>query len=189
MTAGQVLTLAGAGIQVLGAVVALAGLVRTHDEFADQTLRALVVERAQGAWGRARAFGRRLLRRPPQKVVGAGAAIGGAGSLAARGRIGWAPLPGTLQKDIAALERRTQQLLDSLANTQERLEDTIADVRAEVRAVKDHLAAADNSLEELARRAAIGGVRLEALGLFLVILGLALQGIGAAISYPGSTPS
>jgi hypothetical protein len=181
VTASQVLTVVGGVIQVVGAVVAMVGLAKTHDEFAEKSLRTLAIERANNVGDHVRAFGWRLLRRPPRRVVGAGVAFGGAGSFTGRGRIGFPPLPGTLAEDIAALERRTQQLLDGLSETQERLVDRVAEIRGELQAMRDELAVADEGLEELVRRAAIGGVLLEAVGLFLVVLGLALQGVGAAI--------
>jgi hypothetical protein len=43
MTLGTVLTVSGVLIQLLGAVVALRGLVKTHDAYADKSIRTLAI--------------------------------------------------------------------------------------------------------------------------------------------------
>ena len=73
-------------------------------------------------------------------------------------RAGFGPLPGTIKEDIAALELRTTQLLNRLSDTEERLEDRSAELRAELQGVRDQLTAADKKIEKLAVRAAVGGI-------------------------------
>lgn len=173
--------MAGAGLQIAGAVVFVIGLVKTHDEFAEKTLRVLAAEQGRKAWNRARDVGRRLLRRPERKAAYGQGAVGFGTAFDARGRVGWGPFPSTTKAALAELERRTQQLLDRLSTETELRQDDLKNVRAELQAIRDELGGTDKRLRNLARRVAIGGLGLEALGFLLVIVGAALQGLGAVV--------
>jgi hypothetical protein len=173
--------------QLFGVVIAFVGLWKTWHEFAEgERFRAPYVERARAiaerVVARARRMVQRLLRRPPQQIVGAGVAISAGGVLKARGRAIWGLLPEPTEAALAELHRRTLDLSKTQADAIERLDDAIEDVRSAAEAFSTRVDEAIRRLEALNRRVAVGGVRWEASGLFLVLLGLALQWISAISS-------
>ncbi len=170
----------GTLLQFTGALVTAYGLARTWREFAEEGFFDEPKRRLRAAWAvarvQARAIGDRLLRRH-RRVAGAGVAIGGAGSLTVRGRIGWAPLPTTSKAAIKELDRRIGQLLDRLSDTQERVQE----IGAEITRLGGTIRTEVERLERRDRRVAVGGLRVAVSGLMLVAFGLFIQAIGLVV--------
>lgn len=126
---------------------------------------------------------RRLVRRRPRTQALAGTTTGSAkafGKLSLR--VSWGPLPEPSDAALAELHRRTLDLAKTQADATERLEHTLEVMRNEMVALTGRMDEAVTRLEGLNRQVAIGGLHWEASGLFLVLVGLALQGIALAIS-------
>ena len=70
---------------------------------------------------------------------------------------------------------------DRHANATDRLDDAVAKVRDGVATDNKRLVEEIGRLEKLSRRVAVGGLHWEATGLFLVLLGLALQWIALTV--------
>lgn len=178
--------------QLVGVVVAFVGLWKTWHEFANGERFLAPYEARAGAIAhaisvRVRSDLRRLLRRHPETIARAGTAHGTfTMSANIRGRVTWGPLPLTTEAAMAELERRTLELQKTHANTTERQDDALAEVRGDAATFRAHADEAIKRLEAMNRRVAVGGLRWQASGLFLVLLGLALQGIAAAL---GSGPA
>ena len=177
----------GVASQLLGVIVAFVGFRKTWHAFAaGEQFRDPYVARAR-AMGRAiaarvRPILRRLLRRRPPTQALAGTSIGSAetfGKLSVR--VGWGPLPEPSDAALAELHRRTLDLARTQADATQRLEDAVEVMHNEVVALTGRMDEAVKRLEVLNRQVAIGGLHWEASGLFLVLVGLALQGIALAI--------
>lgn len=173
------LVIIGSLLPLAGTLVAAWGLAQTWRRFADEGFRDEPTRRLRAAieWvhqRRGEALWLSLLRRQ-KRVVGAGAAMGQAGAFAARGHIGFAPLPTDSETTvIAALAERTEQLLRGFNVTPERVQE-IAD---EVTRIGGSLTIEVERLERQSRRVAVGGLRWAAAGLGLVAIGLSIQLVG-----------
>jgi hypothetical protein len=173
MTLGPLVSLAGAVLQVVGATVALTGLLRTYDQFADQPLLIVARERAAKVI-------RRLLRRPPPPIELSGTAEMHL-SMKAELTTGWAALSGDPVADVNLLRERTEHLRSAFEDERKRMDEKLVALEATLEATRGQISEVDVRLGARIRAAAIGGFRLQAVGLFLVILGLAVQGIGLLI--------
>jgi len=182
-----VLNTLGVTAQILGVVVAFVGLWKTwHEHAAGEpfwgplVMWARAVSRSTATW--AGRMIRRLLRRRPETIAIQGTA---AATFSAFGnirvRVNWGPLPETTEAALQELHRRTVEMSDRQANAIDRLDDAIGEMRTDIAARATNLAAEIGRVENLSRHVAVGGVQLEATGLFLVLLGLALQGMAFAV--------
>jgi hypothetical protein len=68
------------------------------------------------------------------------------------------------------------------AHAIDRLDDTIGEMDREGGAEHNHLVAQIGRPEKLSSDVTVGGIRWEATGLILVLLGLALQGVALTIT-------
>lgn len=84
------------------------------------------------------------------------------------------PLPPDTNAALGVLHERTQRLMDILMETRVRTDETFAAHAAEDSRLRDEIRAAVDRLENIDRRLAIGGIRTQALGLFLTVLGIVL---------------
>lgn len=176
------LNVAGTVLQVAGVLMTGYGASKTWHEFAPEGERFLHPVRAR--WHRLldwlQQVGRSFLRRSPRAVVArGGVAIGVGGAFSARGRVQY-PALGTdvaTGHAIAELDRRTRQLSETIANTADRLDEDLGGVRKDVADLGAGLGSELRRVDEQTRRVAIGGIRLEALGLVLIALGLFCQAI------------
>ena len=184
-----ILDLAGVLCQIVGIGTATVGLWRTWREFApegDSFFRP-VEERvkAVGQWLRATLCGlvRRLLRRPPYRRAEAGVALGGGGALSVRGRGQFRDLPTDLDAGsaIAELDDRTHELRTMISELRERHADDMDRAQRATADLRDELGLVTGRLDKQSRHAAVGGIRLEALGLFFVGAGIVLQGIAQIV--------
>jgi len=80
--------------------------------------------------------------------------------------------PSDLTSAVLELERRVGQLVDRLADVDERVQDEREADLVAVAELRERLAGAIADLEARDRRVALGGLRLEMFGLFLTALGL-----------------
>ena len=182
-----VLNTLGVAAQIFGVLVAFGGLWKTwHEHAAGEAFwgwlvtRAYAVSRASAI--RAQRIIRRLLRRRPETRAIAGIAAGQAAAFGSvHGRVNWGPLPETTEAALQELHRRTVEMMDRQANAVDRLDDAVGEMRTDIAARATHLVAEIGRVEKLSRHIAVGGVRLESMGLFLVLLGLALQWMASAI--------
>jgi hypothetical protein len=184
------LTLAGQAVEAVGLVATIVGLHRTWQEFGDPDvslwepvstrLRVL----AESLWRRARAVWARLLRRRQNVVVNVGvAAIQLTGSMSARARVTWGPLPkGKTADQLREIDRRIQAMSNQIADLAERHDDALEEIR---KTHADGLAGLERAISDLegeTRHLAVGGIRLQLVGVGLLVVGLALQLLGTILS-------
>lgn len=181
MNAGEALTVAGVAFQVVGAIVALQGLIKTHDAYAEKSIRLLVAQEFRGFGEQVRRALNRLLRRRQDAVARPGPASGSWGTFPARSVITWGPLDPALseREAIEALDSRVRELVNRLNNFEGTTLESAAEMRESLKELRKDVAEGDKGVTVLIRRAAIEGLMREAVGLFLVIVGSALQGWGA----------
>ena len=167
MTAGHAIGLA---LQLVGLLVMGLGVWRTWREFAlpGENLVEPITRAGRAAWTalvqRTEALWRRILRRP--RRVEAHAEFASAVGMAARLQAS------DLTSAVLELERRVGQLVDRLADVDERVQDEREADLVAVAELRERLAGAIADLEARDRRVALGGLRLEMFGLFLTALGL-----------------
>lgn len=184
----SLLNAVGVICQIVGVVIAVVGLWKTWREFAggepfmrpyqDRTTAILRTIKARGV-----ATLNRLFRRHPETLAYAGVA-GGVSTMssAVRARVTWGPLPLDTAAALEELHRRTLDLSKTQADATDRHADALASLRDDLDRLTAHVDDVIAHFDALAGRVAVGGIRWQASGLFLVLLGLALQGIAAAIS-------
>jgi hypothetical protein len=173
----------GIALEVVGLAITGVGLWGTWREFAppnepflrpvvEPTRRFLTVARVS-----VETLTRRLLRRPPRPIViGVGSVQAHASAFGrASVRIGYGALSNDVQAALAELHGRTQELMDMLAKTGERLADESEAREKAVTAMREELGRSFSRLEAREQRIAVGGIRLQSLGLLLVAFGLILQ--------------
>jgi hypothetical protein len=167
-------------LEVVGVAVAAIGLARTWGEFGpgDEGL-VPVKQLARGARRHLAAVARRVGLKPRGKVVGMGAVVTGSGSVKARGRMQFRSLPADIDtpEALAELDDRTRRLMTIVSDVRDATVDEKERAEAREDGLAEELETATQHLESQDRRVAIGGVRLEALGLFLVALGLLMQAV------------
>ena len=176
MTAGDAI---GSALQLLGVGAMGLGVWRSWHEFAlsdERFLDPLIVP-IREAWAavtaRVAALWRRIRRRPRHVAVSVSEAISAGAAFNATVRVGFGPLdPSDPTAALLELERRIGQLNERLATVDERLADERNADRADVTTLRQDLERAVGDLESRDRRVALGGLRLEVLGLFLTVIGL-----------------
>lgn len=172
-------------LQIAGLVIMGYGVWRTWEDFGppgrmwDPPLAAI-----RAGWRRLTArlagWGRRLLRRPPRKVVLAGAAVGAGSSVTARGRVQYPPVDASdPTAAITTLDVRVRVLVDRLADLQEHVEDEEAALRGAMQELVARLEREVSDLRAQDQRVAIGGIYWETIGLFVAGAGLVLQALAA----------
>jgi len=173
---------AGVALQIAGLAISGVGLWRTWREFArteDRFLGPVIdpVREAFAAFGvMAEAFVRRALRRPRMIVAEIASAQGLVISSArANVRVGYGSPPNDVPEALAELHRRTQELMAMFSKVDERLAKENEDRDGAISAVRSEVDAAVKRLDARGQRIAVGGIRTQGLGVFLVALGLVLQ--------------
>jgi hypothetical protein len=160
-------------LQVVGIVMAAVGILQTWTTY--RPLREFLAP-AVAAWRWTLDKGRRLIRRPRSVTVAGAAAMQASATMRARATVTRGPLPP--ESDLGALRDEVGRRLASLHETVQDTQHALADEReARERAdqkLRDDLTQHVATLEALARTAATGGLRLEALGLGFVALGTVL---------------
>jgi hypothetical protein len=175
------LTVAGVLLQLVGAVVALRGLITTHDAYAEKSIRTLTGELV-GRW-RVRTVRviNRVLRRPQNVVVGVGGVAIGIGSMRARAIVTWGPLPKKTADALAEIDRRLRDHQRRIDSMDERTADAEEAQAAALKQLRSDLEQAAKDANQQVRQAAIEGLMGEAVGLMLVIIGGIVQAWGALI--------
>jgi hypothetical protein len=181
-----VLVVAGTVLQSAGLVMTAFGLHRTWRDFRPEgeTLLGTPVKRWVTAnWARVDRWGRRLLRNKRSVRIQPPSADSMGGGVSARLRIGFGTLPDTLTtaEALAELDKRTRRLLDRVNEVGDALGDAEGKLRARVEAVEGRVAEVRDELKQQDRRIAVGGARLEAVGLILVAAGLVLTTVGGLL--------
>ena len=175
------LTTLGLLLQVVGGFVALWGLVKTHDAYAERTVVTIVRDRVTRVRVRASVLLRRLLRRPRTHVVGVGGAVGFGGGLNARAVIAYGPIPAhtPLRQAINLLDDRLRQTSERLTRLEGTVEGLADETRADVKTLRGEVEREVTRFRELVRTAAVEGLMTEAVGLAMVTIGAVLQGLGS----------
>jgi hypothetical protein len=175
----------GGSLQILGVIVTAWGALRAWREFApDESVLEPIIKWTRDTSAALVAVSSRLWRRlrgrRAGQVVGASVAITGAGSVSARGRVGYGPLPDDIElpEALRRLDERTRGLMDRVEDVRERLEDSDKAILAEVAEVRARLESHVVRLDVQGRRAATGGVRVALVGAVLIVLGLGIQTFG-----------
>ena len=184
MTFATVVNVVGVLLQVVGAIIALNGLIRTHDAFAKRSIAAIATDKAERVRDQAGAVLRRLLRRQRTIALTGTANLSLGGSLRARAIVGWPSLDSKLKTRpaIDELDRRTRDLNIRIAGLDEKVADAGEKVASDLAAIRKALDEGDERIADLVRHAAIEGLAREAVGLFVVVMGGVLQAWGALIA-------
>ncbi len=126
---------------------------------------------------------RRLVRRPaPPKNVEMGVSLVGRGSIALKASVGFPALPeGDVPAAIADLDERTRRLVNRIAQAEEKLEAAVDRAQHQTSMLAARIDSEIARLDQQGRRVAIGDARLAASGLFLVLLGLLVQGVAGLV--------
>jgi hypothetical protein len=170
----------GVALEVIGVAIALTGAWQTWRDLADpgeQPWSPLVRAGRRTARKISDAT-RRLLRRPRNIRVEVGGTITAVGSLRARARVGYGPLPGTTGAAIGMLGKRSRELREALSDEQDAREDAVERLEKSIAETGER---AERSLDDYRRSAAtstLDGLRLQFIGFPIVLFGLLLQGIG-----------
>lgn len=175
---GAWLTAIGVALQVIGLAVTGVGISRTWSQFGDEPFWEFIADPARKTW---RWIQTKVLRRH-KTATGEAHIVMPAPSISARGRVGWGGLPDEVSDAISELDRRTRQLLERVQDAQEGLVDGLMALRSELDWVRKEVTEEVETLRDSDRQVATGGIRLEALGLFLIALGVVLQGFGSLSS-------
>ena len=96
--------------------------------------------------------------------------------------IGVVPADQSVVDSIAELDERTRYLLERLQDTSERQDDEIGKLRGGLDRLHQDLTFHVEALQDSDRQVATSGIRLEAGGLFLIAVGVVLQGVGALLT-------
>lgn len=178
---GTFLTVGGVALQLLGAFVALRGLIKTHDAFAEKSVREIAGEGLVRWRARVATQLRRLLRRPRPVVIGVGAMETMLMTAKARAVVTWGALPKTTSAALAEIDRRLRTLSTRIDGLGVQVEDMDEAHQTAMKSLRADLEAATNDANRQVRHAAIEGLVGEAVGLMLVITGGVLQAWGALI--------
>jgi hypothetical protein len=182
------LTVLGYLLEAAGLGLAFYGLHRTFRQYAPgqrefDPIMKWLVRRRRAVHSQLRNAWHRLRRRPSSVEAHAGF-VQATATLGAtvRGRKGYGhPTDRTVKAVAATFHARTQELLTRTYDVSDRIEDEAA-TRSEA---DEELAAkinlAGRRLDEMTRDLAIGGLRVQLVGLSLISFGLVFQGIGQAI--------
>jgi hypothetical protein len=186
------LSLAGVVFEIVGLIITGWGAWKTWREFAPREAGGIadpVVLPLRERWLRTRSLAARIVRRltsrqaaPVHVVVGTAALSLGA-AISARGRVQFRILPDDLDihEALAELDERTRRLMTSLSDVSDRRQDEAEATRGEIRELANRLDAAVGSIDVLTRRVAVGGIRLQFVGLTVVALGLVMQGVASIL--------
>lgn len=173
-------------LEGLGVIVAVWGVhVRFREAEGDghnewDPLTASLSLLARRGWHSVETAFRRVLRRPrsAQHVTGSGMIVQGAGSVRARGRVGYGRV--TLSNHELALHelaRRTQELSGRVADVRDHADDEIERLEAALGDLRQALLGAIVELREEHRRVASADVRVQLVGLGIVGVGIMLQAL------------
>jgi hypothetical protein len=176
---GTFLTVAGVLVQLLGAVVAIRGLIKTHDAYAEKSIRTIATKRAAVLRRSLIKAIRKLLRRPHAEVVITGTGGGSFQMGAAIAAVAWVSLPTDTAEAIKELDRRLQETWTRVNGLDQRIAQVAAEDREALDKLRRDLEQAGYEANVLIRHAALEGLAGEAVGLFLVIVGGLMQAAGA----------
>jgi hypothetical protein len=87
------------------------------------------------------------------------------------------PADMVLRRAIAELDRRTRDLVDRIEREEDERRDETQRLDYELGLFRDRMNEAIERIERQGQRVAIDGLRLQGMGVFLVLIGLALQAI------------
>lgn len=136
--------------------------------------------RARSGYGFGLAAGGRR-RSTPARSTGTVGVI----TVSATGRVGWSPPP-NIETDPAGFAREMAKRADLLHETVQALQERLAaEERAHMGAVdalRSEISSRASAGEQMTRDVAVGGIQMEAFGVFLVAAGIMLQGIDLAIT-------
>ena len=160
-------------------MVAAVGLANTWRDFGPGEPFLATVYRG---WARLRGtlsdLARRILRRHDRVVASLESAVAIASASRARVRVQYGNLAkGDVVAAIGVLERRTRELRDAITTLDERTADQLETMATHAAEREAYQAREVARLEAADRQIAAGGVRLAAVGLFVVAAGIILQAI------------
>jgi len=181
------LTIAGTVLQVAGLGISFEGIRRAWRDWPRvagffEPVIVWTKARWSAAWGFVRTALNRLLRRQPSVSVTVHGAAAEAFAFAQVGTVdkSYDPLPEgmAVESAIATLDERTRSLLrtfSDLENAHRKHKDV---TEISLRYLRERMESHVTRLEEQDRRVAVGGLRLQAFGLFLVTVGVVVVEIG-----------
>ncbi len=183
-----VLNFLGIALQIAGVTVTALGVRRTWREYGPEgegwwdPLIRWVVRSGKCIHTKLRLFFGRILRSlrfiSDTEAHSASSTLTGSVILTAQARMQFRVLtPLNIGKDIAELDVRTRELMDKIYDVW----DEVADIEVVLKSVCKRLDSAIAEMKKRDRHVAVGGLRLEACGLFLLALGLLSQGLAALL--------
>lgn len=180
----------GLALQIVGVVIAATGLWLTWREYGrDRSFWGPIVRlfRQGWAWSKERAI-RLWVKLGGHRSATVHAVTGtatGTFKLSGTVRVGWASPP-DIEADPSGFALEMTRRADALHETVQVLREQLA---AEEKArsialesLQSNVVTAASVNEQLTRDVAVGGIQLEAFGVFLVAVGILLQGIDLAVS-------
>jgi hypothetical protein len=195
MSAMAILSTAGTLLQLIGVAIAAWGLRKTWTENAPEGEQfwapVIGAARAVARGVNARLHSARLrigtlFGRHPTTIARAGAAFGSGMALNATLRVGkqFGTLPKTMgtRHAIDELDERTRELMDRVNDVRDAAADEHMRASSEETELATRIGSVTNSLNQRVTHIAVGGMRLESLGLFMVAFGLLLQALAPLIA-------
>lgn len=165
---------AGTTLQLLGLVTVAIGLSQMRQLFGRPSVSAAVV----GWFGRlANAF------TVPEPITGEGFLAAGHATLTGKGRVVHGIKPGApLEERVSVLEKNLDLLRDELDAEVDRLQRKLTAVEASIDREKQVRQEEDAKTVRRIEEVAVGGLHLETVGLFWLILGVVATGIPDVIT-------
>ena len=180
MKSSMIFTLLGSAVELAGLAIAAYGFRRTWSDFGDPDDKF---------WGPGtRQLDRMTMwlsrifhHRFPSRTVSAQAAVSGFAAVSAKGTVAYGKLPSITNDPQAFANMVELRLADVLARVQTVAHD-LQDERESVSSQRQELIQfIERSKQEIGgavQKVAVGGLRQQALGWFLVVIGLLFQTIG-----------
>jgi hypothetical protein len=181
----------GAVLELVGLALAAVGFRQTWLEHAGDEPFLRPVTRRVSAWTMAaRRRVRVWLRRPEHRTVASAEVALGWDAAEARGVVSWGPLPDPVA-NLAAFASNVDDRLNRLHTLVQEARHAVADeqmARADADGkLRDEFSGEVGRVEFLSHRVAVGGLRLQALGWFFVLLGVVVSTVGNLVQASSST--
>lgn len=171
----QSIRTAGGALELFGLVSVALGMSRLRQDFGmEGTASEILGDLSRWIRSCLNWFQLHILRRrPPPITVYGSASVSGSSSTRGRGKVGPGP-DWTVEQRLHQLERIVDSVTDSVWRLEEDLRKQIGDLTGAVREERAARKAASLELEKRVRDVAVGGLRLETIGLVWLFGGLTL---------------
>lgn len=176
----MILTLAGTALSLAGVACGVVAIYGTHRKFGDGPLLPDAYRRVRRWWATIR---RVLLRRQPQTITGTVHVTSPGPIFSGRGRVTWPPISdeADLDQRVTLLIRRFEHLEREIETDRRSSNEALAAIRSEMKELDSRLGTETSTIEARTKDMFLGTVRLQLLGLFLVLTGTILLSAGSLV--------